>query len=95
MITDKLKKMIETTMNYDGDLTEVEKQKIRQTLSNADLKPVKMITAKKACEMLDCTRRTLHNWEMAGKIKATRQSKRHVRFNLADVEALMVNGIAQ
>ena len=26
MITDKLKKMIETTMNYDGDLTEVEKQ---------------------------------------------------------------------
>lgn len=94
MISDKLKKLIETTINLDDDVTEVEKQKIRQTLSNAELKPVKMITAKKACEMLDCTRRTLHNWERAGKIKASRQSKRHVRFNLADVEALMVNGLA-
>ncbi len=91
MISENTKTLIETTINLDGEMTEAERQKIRLLLVGKQ--DTKMITAKKACEMLECSRRTLRNWERAGKINAVRQSKRRLRFNLADVETLLVKGL--
>ncbi len=92
MISESTRAVIETTIKHDDGMTEAERSKIRLLL--AGKQDNKMITSKQACEMLECSRRTLHNWEMAGKINAVRHSKRHVRYNLAEVEALMVNGMA-
>ena len=91
MISENTKAMIETVIKVDNGMTDAERSQIRKMLEGKQ--SVKMINGKEACKMLECSRRTLRNWEIAGKIKAVRQSKRSIRFNLADVEALMVNGL--
>ena len=92
MINENTRTMIETAIKIDGGMTDAERSKIRQLLDGKQ--SIKMINGKEACKMLECSRRTLRNYEMQGKIKAVRHSKRSIRFNLADVESLMVNGIA-
>jgi predicted DNA-binding transcriptional regulator AlpA len=47
------------------------------------------ITAREACSILGCCRATLRRMEMRGLIKPVRLSKRLLRYQRADVEALL------
>lgn len=91
MISENTREAIKALIRVDGGMTDAERSKISQVLDGKQT--IKMINGKEACKMLECSRRTLRNYEMQGKIKAVRHSKRSIRFNLADVEALMINGL--
>jgi putative resolvase len=48
----------------------------------------KLITPKKAAEMLGVSTTTLRNWETAGKLKAIKTIGGHRRYRLEDVKNL-------
>lgn len=94
MITEGTQRIIETALQADQSATAEERRKIMQAISGDERKHAVMIPAKEACKLLDCSRRTLYLWEKQGRIKGTRQSQKHIRFNLEDVQRLMSEGAA-
>ncbi len=91
MLTDGTRKIIETAVNADGNVTESEKRQFDRLLAGGAAK-VRLITAKEACAILQVTRRTLARYEEAGQIHGIRRSSRHLRYNADEVERLAYLG---
>lgn len=87
--------IIETALRADSTVTSEDRRRISTALMPSSEAPIKLITTKMACNLLDCSRRTLYSWEQQGKIRAIRRSKRSIRFNLQDIKTLMLEGASE
>lgn len=94
-MTESTRKIIEAAISGDTSISSDERRRIMQSLAPAVEMPVKLVTTRTVCEMLEISRRTLFSWVARGKLKAIRRSCRSIRYDLAAVKKLMVEGMTE
>ncbi len=81
---------IQTILNADHTVTKVKREKIMDIcLDRAPEPPRRMGTIKQAAEILDCCTGSVHRYAKRGLLKQYHLSKRKVRYDLNEVEALL------
>ena len=82
---------IESLLAADASVGSADKRLILATCTSKQ-PPRRLGTVKEAAEILNCNPRTIQRYSRQGRIRAIHFSKRHVRYDLNEVERFAVTG---
>lgn len=84
---------LQTVLDVDNTLTEIEKKLIHQAIGNAGQVRRKLISTKEACEILGVCSMTLRRYEQKGLLTPIRYTPRKIRWDQDEIEAFKNCGI--
>lgn len=87
-------KVIDAVLSADATVTPGQRAEILRACSrNSSAKP-KLGGVRQAAEVLGCHPKTIYRYVRKGLLHSVRYSRRKVRFDLNEVEAFAMNGLA-